>query len=481
MKHPLLLVTALSALLAACGGGEESAPLATPGYRVDVTLPAAGTLCADLDQNWRCDPGEPAVSGEGRLTLTGQSTHIVNSPLLFIPRAGGLPLAHPAARGDQLHLQPTLLSSLWQSRIAEGIAVDSALTQLLAALAPLQPGTGREALNALPQFDQALQQLAISLLQAAQLPLSGSKGHLQLATGYRTLNLMLAELAQAWQQDGRFADDTLPRLLALLAQQQPRDLLTVTGVTTFSDGRDPLLAHEPTDFPGQDAHWNRTRPQLAYRKLDDKGQELADNASSWQCVKDLNTGLVWEVKSDDPLSPAWKGKPFAYEDEQFTATTGEQAAARLHILPLIERFTADGDQESLARAQRLTTLVTSRAYQQWLNGEQRCGITRWRLPTMAELMSLMHYGSLATDAMGQNITLDQRYFPDVASSAEEAYPGYYWSATSTTAQRLSGGPVSKRTAVFLQQGADAGTTYPAMIQQEDYPELMQLRLVATPN
>lgn len=42
-------------------------------------------------------------------------------------------------------------------------------------------------------------------------------------------------------------------------------------------------------------------------------------------------------------------------------------------------------------------MLTTRAYQQWLNGEQRCGISQWRLPTMGELMSLMHYGSLAKD------------------------------------------------------------------------------------
>jgi len=315
VKPSVLVIATLSALLSACGGGEDNAPLAIPDYRVDVALPTAGTLCADLDQNWQCDPADPAVSGEGVVALVSRSANIVNSPLLFVQRSGGLLLAHPAAKGDPQRLQPTLLSTLWQSRIAEGVAADRALTQLLADLAPLQPGGDRAALAGLGQFDQALQQVAISLQQQARTRLATAKETQLLTTSYRAISLMLAQLAQEWQRNGQFAEETQSELLTLLVQQQPRNLLTVTGVTTFSDGNDPLLEQEPDDYPGQDASWNRTRPQLAYRKLDDRGQALPDNAPSWQCVKDLNTGLVWEVKSDDPLSPDWKSRPFAYEDE----------------------------------------------------------------------------------------------------------------------------------------------------------------------
>jgi len=97
---------------------------------------------------------------------------------------------------------------------------------------------------------------------------------------------------------------------------------------------------------------------------------------------------------------------------------------------------------------------------------------------MGELMSLMHYGSLAKDPLGQRIIVDTRYFPDIAPSEDDTYHGYYWSATSNTAQRFSGGPISKRTVLLL--GEDAGTTYPALVQQDTYIELMQVRLVATP-
>ncbi|MGL5524575.1 MAG: hypothetical protein ACRDCY_12300 [Aeromonas veronii] len=77
-------------------------------------------------------------------------------------------------------------------------------------------------------------------------------------------------------------------------------------------------------------------------------------------------------------------------------------------------------------------MLTTRAYQQWLNGEQRCGISQWRLPTMGELMSLMHYGSLAKDPLGQRIIVDTRCFPDVAPSEDGFFNGYYSGAPPAT-------------------------------------------------
>jgi hypothetical protein len=52
---------------------------------------------------------------------------------------------------------------------------------------------------------------------------------------------------------------------------------------------------------------------------------------------------------------------------------------------------------------------------------------------MGELMSLMHYGSLAKDPLGQRIIVDTRYFPDIAPSEDGFFHGYFWSATSNTA------------------------------------------------
>ncbi|MBE8127142.1 hypothetical protein IC627_21570 [Photobacterium damselae subsp. piscicida] len=53
-------------------------------------------------------------------------------------------------------------------------------------------------------------------------------------------------------------------------------------------------------------------------KLDKNGQELADNATDWRCVEDKNTGLIWEVKVDDPSSPRDKNRLFAVNAAGYT-------------------------------------------------------------------------------------------------------------------------------------------------------------------
>jgi len=56
------IVCLLAPLLSACGGGSDEAPLTAPDYRLTVSLPAAGTLCINLNQNDGCEANEPAVS-----------------------------------------------------------------------------------------------------------------------------------------------------------------------------------------------------------------------------------------------------------------------------------------------------------------------------------------------------------------------------------------------------------------------------------
>lgn len=55
-------------------------------------------------------------------------------------------------------------------------------------------------------------------------------------------------------------------------------------------------------------------------------------------------------------------------------------------------------------------ICTTEQYRQWLNTQQLCGISSWRMPHSRELMSLQHYGSLARQ-YGQLVTMDVRYFP----------------------------------------------------------------------
>ncbi|MFQ2528132.1 DUF1566 domain-containing protein [Aeromonas caviae] len=444
------IVCLLAPLLSACGGGSDEAPLTAPDYRLTVSLPAAGTLCINLNQNDGCEANEPAVSGEaGAHSLTRRHPDLLTTPLLFIPAdPAALPLAHPAARQDNQHLTPSPLSTLLQTRISDGLPPAQALTDVLLALAPLHPGPDLAALAQLGDFNRALAELALAAFDdEATLPtLAASERRLQIWQGLVTL---LPELARHFAASPELLSQQA-RLAAVLMQQQPRALVTASGVTTYTDGVDYLLTQEPTDHPGQEASLGQA--PLRYRKLDGKGQPLADNADEWECVEDLNTGLVWEKKLDDPDSPRDLHKVFAWEFGNYHPSQAE-----------LDYACPEGE-----------AICSTEQYRQWLNGQRLCGIGHWRLPTAQELGSLQHYGSLARQD-GQLVTLDVRYFPDVGPSSGD-FDGSYWTQTLTPSRRLESVPIAVISPQFL--GEDAGTDYPYGVQNENEINAIQLRLVA---
>ena len=444
------LACLLAPLLTACGGGSDEAPLAAPDYRLTVNLPQAGTLCVNLNQNNSCDAGEPAVSGAaGARPLTGSSPALLTSPLLFIPsEPAALTLTHPAARQDGQQLTPTPLSSLLQTRIGEGLPPAEALAALLLALAPLQPGQDLAALARLEEFIQALGELALAALDdATTLPgITVDERRRQIWQGLVTL---LPELSQHFSDSPELLS-LQPRLGAVLQQQQPRALVTASGVTTYSDGVDYLLTSEPADHPGQDASLKQA--PLRYRKLDNKGQPLPDSAAQWDCVEDLNTGLVWEKKLDDPDSPRDLHRVFAWEFGNYHPQQAE-----------LDYACPSGE-----------AICSTEQYRQWLNSQQLCGIQNWRLPHIQELMSLQHFGSLSQQD-GQVVSIDVRYFPDVGPSNGD-YHGIYWSQTLTPSRRLESVPIAVLGPQFL--GEDPGADYPYAVQNPNEVNALQLRLVA---
>ncbi|MNQ59526.1 hypothetical protein D3C85_737750 [compost metagenome] len=444
------LACLLAPLLTACGGGSDEAPLAAPDYRLTVNLPQAGTLCVNLNQNDSCDAGEPAVSGAaGARPLTGRSPALLTSPLLFIPSdPAALTLTHPAARQDGQQLTPTPLSSLLQTRIGEGLPPAEALAKLLADLAPLQPGQDLAALARLEEFNQALGELALAALDdVTTLPgITVDERRRQIWQGLVTL---LPELSQHFSDSPELLS-LQPRLGAVLQQQQPRALVTASGVTTYSDGVDYLLTSEPADHPGQDASLKQA--PLRYRKLDNKGQPLPDSAAQWDCVEDLNSGLVWEKKLDDPDSPRDLHRVFAWEFGNYHPQQAE-----------LDYACPSGE-----------AICSTEQYRQWLNSQQLCGIQNWRLPHIQELMSLQHFGSLSQQD-GQVVSIDVRYFPDVGPSNGD-YHGIYWSQTLTPSRRLESVPIAVLGPQFL--GEDPGADYPYAVQNPNEVNALQLRLVA---
>lgn len=177
--------------------------------------------------------------------------------------------------------------------------------------------------------------------------------------------------------------------------------------------------------PGQDAAWGRdARARVGalgkigggmggfdYTKLDANGNALfiqnrswsrdasgKDDGyevfgSKWSCVRDNFTGLVWEVKTNSPISGI-RDKNWAY------AWYSEQGYSNVQ----------DGCQ--------FAGRCNSKKYIADVNTTNLCGYSNWRMPSISELQSLVNRGKSSP-------AIDMEYFPN--TQVEE-----YWSATSET-------------------------------------------------
>jgi hypothetical protein len=163
----------------------------------------------------------------------------------------------------------------------------------------------------------------------------------------------------------RFSPSLLPLVAALCAAPPAHAARAVghindTGID-YCELPDGTISHDcagstQDDASGRDvSHADSANGLLGFkwRKLASDGTLLPDGASSWACIADRVTGLVWEMKTTDG---------------------GTHDAGR--------RYTnlgtgVDGDASALVAAS---------------NDEALCGRTDWRLPARAELQGLVDYG-----------------------------------------------------------------------------------------
>lgn len=167
-------------------------------------------------------------------------------------------------------------------------------------------------------------------------------------------------------------------------------------------------ASQPANFPGQDGASGRDTnvndpndgvAGFSFTKLDaGTGAELNSTATEYGCVRDNVTGLIWEHKTNNPASQDWhSGKAYFTWYDTNTNTNGghpgEDADNTLCARSLIK-----GDTQDLINIS---------------NSEQLCGITKWRLPTLEELRSIVNY-QVKRGTLPQPAMTDQTYFPYVA-------------------------------------------------------------------
>ncbi|MDD5228268.1 MAG: DUF1566 domain-containing protein [Methylococcales bacterium] len=120
---------------------------------------------------------------------------------------------------------------------------------------------------------------------------------------------------------------------------------------------------------------------FSFTKIDSTGAVLPVTASSWACVKDNETGLIWENKTND----------FGLHDGANTYTHFSSA----------EEMAKETDVGSFVKA---------------VNQEKLCGASDWQLPSAQELESVVDYG-----VPYPGPTIDTAFFPNTQ-------PKSYWAS-----------------------------------------------------
>lgn len=124
-----------------------------------------------------------------------------------------------------------------------------------------------------------------------------------------------------------------------------------------------------------------------YAKVDGQGNELSANAGSWSCVKDRETGLLWEAKTDDNglQDKDWRYRHF-HNSAGYASTVDYNGNLLCQALGSCDAY----------------------SYVNALNGTGLCGKGNWRLPLPNELLNLAQLN-------GAPPYIDMDFFPETAN------------------------------------------------------------------
>jgi hypothetical protein len=163
---------------------------------------------------------------------------------------------------------------------------------------------------------------------------------------------------------------------------------------------------------------------FSYTKIANDGSELPKTAQlgkgekDWACTKDNNTGLIWEIKTDDDNSLRDKDLTYNWWNPNRDGKYGQYK----------------GTQSGSGR--------DTYFYAKLVNEQGLCGKKDWRLPTMAELSKLVYCPNndydttnwLCTTYSGTLPTINLFYFPNTLSrefwSSDQYYSDNYIGTTS---------------------------------------------------
>jgi hypothetical protein len=187
--------------------------------------------------------------------------------------------------------------------------------------------------------------------------------------------------------------------------------LNDTGIATCSNASQNGLPCPVAGFPGQDGEYGRDKTLnndadghagFNFTKISSTGAALAASATSWNCVKDNVTGLMWENKTNDS-GLHHSGWTYSWYEPDNTKNGG---------------FAGYQNVGSCGG----TSQCDTNAYVKAVNAAGWCGFKDWRMPSKEELYSIVDYSRY-------NPAIDAAYFPNTPnswawSSSPDAYDSY---------------------------------------------------------
>lgn len=154
----------------------------------------------------------------------------------------------------------------------------------------------------------------------------------------------------------------------------------------------PLTGCSKNPGPGLEIH------DTKYVAVDADGKQIATAQAAWPCTLDQYTGLLWEVKTDEPGLHHWRNTYSWYNPEESNDPEG-----------LDYRGTPDGGDCT-------GSACDTWAYVKAVNKAGYCGHNDWRLPLRDELASISD-----PRKMKKPPTTNMQYFPHMQ-------PGEYWTS-----------------------------------------------------
>lgn len=192
-------------------------------------------------------------------------------------------------------------------------------------------------------------------------------------------------------------------------------------------GQDAVYGRDTDDDANDDSDGHKG---FNFTKLGAGGEVLASDASTWSCVRDNVTGLVWEVKTDDG---GLRDKDWTYTWYNSTGVNdgGDRGVGDTGV-GTTTGYENNSDtflgSDNCANPSRCDT----EKFVADVNASTLCGANNWRLPTSAELKNLLHLGA------DYYPVIDTDFFPNTVWIHWTASPSALFDDSARVVNFLSG-------------------------------------------